>query len=356
MGDNVEEQTGPYTKSAQNAQVEGNYILAEKLMLMAVEAEEHDALFTMGYFYENALQQHKKAETYYLAASELGNANAMFNLAVIYEDVPDMQDYDKAEAYYLKACAQGQPHAMFNLAMLYSNIQNNYDKAKTYYLKCIEFGDVNAMCNLALLYMEVDKDYDEAMVYYKKAIAKGDTGAMYSLAYIFDTIKQDYAQAENWYLKASEQGNEDALNYLPTFYSSTGHDPAKGIEFCQKAHAIEPAVPQILWMLTYLFVLKNDWPQALKTAEQFLSMDSAYYSTDLVMELLDKLLVAKQYPFLLKLFSNDTNPINEFARHYYYVLAWLYKDALPGEYEKASGDMRRYADEVIERLQERPAQ
>ncbi len=240
---------------------------------------------------------------------------------------------------------------MFNLALLYANVKNDYDKAKTWYLKSIDRGDVNAMCNLALLYLEVDKDYDKAIFYYKKAIAQGDTGAMYSLAIILDTVMNDYAQAENWYLKASEYGNEEALNYLPSFYSSTGHDPARGIEFCQKAHALEPAVPQILWMLTYLFVLKNDWPQALKTAAQFLNMESAYNSWTLVTELLDKLLKAKKYPFLLALFMDETSPVNEFAGPYYYVLAWFYKEELPGEFEKASGEIKELADEIIERLQ-----
>jgi TPR repeat protein len=355
MEDDAEYEVGPYTLGAQNAQVEGNYILAEKLMLMAVETEEHDALFAMGCFYANAVQQFKKAEPYYLMASERGNANAMFNLAVIYEDIPELQDYDKAEVYYLKACAHGQPNAMFNLALLYAHIKNDYDRAKTWYLKSIDCGDVNAMCNLALLYMEVDEDYDKAEVYYKMAVARGDAGAMYSLGFMFETIKQDYAKAEAWYLKASEYGNEDALNYLPVFYSSTGQDPAKGIEFCQKAHAIEPAVPQVLWMLTYLLILKNDWPEALKAAEQFLSMESAYYSSDLVTELLDKLLKARQYPFLLKLFKDETNPLSEFAQHYYYVLAWFFKDELPGEYENANGEIKEFADEIIARLQDEEA-
>ncbi len=196
----------------------------------------------------------------------------MFNLAVLYEDIVDMQDFDKAESYYLKASQLGQPHAMYNLAMLYSNIKKDDDKAKPLYLKCIELGDVNAMCNLALLYMQ-EADYDNAEVYYKKAIARDDAGAMYSLAFLHDTIKEDYAQAETWYLKAIEHGNFEALSYLPSFYSSTQLDPAKGIKFCQKAHAMEPDVPQILWMLTYLYALKNDWPEAQKTAELFLSAE-----------------------------------------------------------------------------------
>ncbi len=99
MEDNEEHETGPYTQGAQNAQLEGNYILAEQMMLKAVELQEHDALFAMGNFYSNAVQQYDKAETWYLKSSELGNTNAMFNLAVIYEDIPELQDYDKAEAW-----------------------------------------------------------------------------------------------------------------------------------------------------------------------------------------------------------------------------------------------------------------
>jgi len=346
----IAEEAGPYTRGAQNAQVEGNYILAEQLLLLAVEKQEPNAIFNLGSFYLNAVQQYKNAEIHLLRAAEQGSAEAMFNLAVMYEDVAELQDYDKAETYYLQAVALGLPHAIFNLAVLYANVKHNYEAAKIYYLKSSARGDVNAMCNLALLYMEVDEDYDNAEVYYNKAIARGDAGAMYGLAFMLETIKQDYANAEDWYLKASEYGNEDALSYLPTFYSSTGHDPAKGIQFCLKARAADPAVPQVLWMLTYLLVLKNDWAEALKTAEQFLSMDSAYYSTDLVMEMLDKLLKAKQYSFLLKLFKQDNNPVNNYALPYYYALAWFYKDAMPGEYEKADPEMQAIAGEIIARI------
>jgi TPR repeat protein len=70
--------------------------------------------------------------------ADQGNANAQFNLGVIYDrgqGVP--QDYAQAVAWYRKAAEQGDPFAQFNLCVMYANshgVTQDYIEALMWFL------------------------------------------------------------------------------------------------------------------------------------------------------------------------------------------------------------------------------
>ncbi|MEO8713325.1 MAG: tetratricopeptide repeat protein, partial [Parafilimonas sp.] len=146
--------------------------------------------------YENALTKLKEFEN-------VDEAKSNFGIGLVYNL---QKDYDKAEQFYLMAVEKGDAKAMFNLGLLYQNVKKDYDKAEQYYLMAIEKGDAKAMFNLGFFYKDVRKDYDKAEQYYLMAVEKGDEQAMFNLGFLYQDVKKDYDKAEQYYLMAVEKG------------------------------------------------------------------------------------------------------------------------------------------------------
>jgi TPR repeat protein len=90
----------------------------------------------------------------------LGNASAMFNLAVCYENGMGVtKSAEKAVELYERAIELGDASAMFNLAVCYENgegVTKSAEKAVELYERAIELGNASAMFNLALCYENGD--------------------------------------------------------------------------------------------------------------------------------------------------------------------------------------------------------
>ena len=117
----------------------------------------------------------------YETAAAKGDASAMFNLGLLYENGQGVaQDYAKAREWYEKAAANDNASAMFNLGLLYARgdgVAQDYAKAHEWYEKAAAKGDAEAMFNLGLLYARgsgVARDYAKAREWYEKAAAEGD--------------------------------------------------------------------------------------------------------------------------------------------------------------------------------------
>ena len=108
--------------------------------------------FFLGDIAREELRDFPKAEHYYLMAVEKGHANAINNLAVLYQT--EFKNNEKAEHYYLMAVEKGHISAMFNLAGLYRVDLKDMQKAEQYYLMAVGQGDADAMYNLAETYFE----------------------------------------------------------------------------------------------------------------------------------------------------------------------------------------------------------
>src|SRR5215813_9055532 len=178
---------------------------------------------------------HEAEEAQRKRATNEGNAEAMFNLGLLYANGQGVtQDYVRAREWYEKAAEKGFPSAMGNLGVLYHNgqgVAQDYGKAREWYEKAAEKGFPRAMGNLGVLYHNdqgVAQDYAKAREWYEKAAANGNATAMLNLGQLYEEgwgVAQDYGKAREWYEKAADKGEPRAkaqLEQLPIRAADAG--------------------------------------------------------------------------------------------------------------------------------------
>jgi hypothetical protein len=91
------------------------------------------------------------------AAAEAGNADAQFNMALMYErGIGVSKDEQESVVWYQKSAEQGNSNAQFNLAVMYENGRGttvDYYQAHQWYRKAAVHGDGLAIGNLGMLYI-----------------------------------------------------------------------------------------------------------------------------------------------------------------------------------------------------------
>jgi len=178
---------------------------------------------------------HEAEEAQRKRATNEGNAEAMFNLGLLYANGQGVtQDYVRAREWYEKAAEKGFPSAMGNLGVLYHNgqgVAQDYGKAREWYEKAAEKGFPRAMGNLGVLYHNdqgVAQDYAKTRERYEKAAANGNATAMLNLGQLYEEgwgVAQDYGKAREWYEKAADKGEPRAkaqLEQLPIRAADAG--------------------------------------------------------------------------------------------------------------------------------------
>jgi len=320
---------------------------AERYYLKAIEQGHLDSMNNLALLYKNVKNDYGKAEEYHLKAIKHGCVRSIFNLALLYQEI---RDHKKAEEYYLKAIEHGDVRSMFNLALLYQEIED-HKKVEEYYLKAIEHGDVRSMFNLALLYQEVYKDYNRAEKYYLKAVEHDNVSSMFNLALLYYDIKKDYDKSEEYYLKAIKQGHTKSMHNLAILYIDIKRDYNKAEEYFIRALDHNPDNNDYILKLVILLFIKEDISKALMWSEKLFGLISFYEVTEKVVILLDRLIEEKQFHFLLNHFQKENSLLMKHAKPYYYALAYFLKDELPGEYEKAGGEIKETVDEIIQKHQ-----
>ena len=117
--------------------------------------------------------------------AEQGNADAQFNLGLMYDNGQGVtQDYKEAARLYGLAAAQGNAKAQLNLGFMYGNGQG------------------------------VTQDYKEAARLYGLAAAQGDADAQYNLGLMYGNgqgVIQDNVYAHMWWNIAASSGSESAV-------------------------------------------------------------------------------------------------------------------------------------------------
>jgi TPR repeat protein len=120
----------------------------------------------------------------YESKANQGDADAQFNLAVLYHrGVGTPRDDIYAVYWYKKAAEQGHVNAQYSLGDLYrrgggEKIPRDYKQAVYWLTKAAEQGCANAQYNLGDLYRcgggeEVQRNYKQAFFWYTKAAEKG---------------------------------------------------------------------------------------------------------------------------------------------------------------------------------------
>jgi TPR repeat protein len=91
------------------------------------------------------------------AAAEAGNADAQFNMALMYErGIGVSKDEQESVGWYRKSAEQGNSNAQFNLAVMYENGRGtavDYYQAHQWYREAAVQGDGLAIGNLGMLYI-----------------------------------------------------------------------------------------------------------------------------------------------------------------------------------------------------------
>lgn len=161
----------------------------------------------------------------------LGNADALFNLAILAEDgLGEAKDMKKAEALYLTAANAGGFKAQYRLGMLYSTggaLDKDLIKARQYLNLAAAHGDKDAAARLATLAQparplnELEEaeilastgQHAQAAMLYQRSADAGNVVANTRLAWMFEAgrgVPRDLARAAELFLAAAEAGNAEA--------------------------------------------------------------------------------------------------------------------------------------------------
>lgn len=224
-----------------------DYSAAEALYLRAINMGQVDALNNLALLYQET-ENPEQAKKFYMLAIDQGHLDALFNLANLYYDSGEAE---QAEKFYLRAIEKGHAKALFNLALLYQE-GGKSEEAERFYLRSIDKGDVNALNNLALHYQRTGKPekaeefyglainagnvsalnnlgllyhqtgrLEQAEQYYLRAIAKDDMNALFNFANLYrETDRLELA--EQFYIRAIAQGDAGAMNNLANLYRDKG--------------------------------------------------------------------------------------------------------------------------------------
>jgi len=157
-------------------------------------------------------------------ASELGNAEAQYNLGYCYQTGSSVeQDNKKAIEWYTKSAEQGYNDGLYQMMMAYGNgigVEQDFEKAFQYGLKCANNGDGTCMWNVVNCYNEgmgVEKNVDK-MIEWATKLGKLEnpenltksgyiTSARLQLAQLYQdgtNIKQDNFKSYLWYIIYNE--------------------------------------------------------------------------------------------------------------------------------------------------------
>ncbi len=108
-----------------------------------------------------------------------GNAEAQFNLGVMYERGQGVtQDYAEGVQWYRKSAEQGVAKAQYNLGNMYrigQGVPQDYARAVGWYHKAAEQGQAEAQYNLGVMYRDgqgVPQDYLQAHMWSNLAASR----------------------------------------------------------------------------------------------------------------------------------------------------------------------------------------
>ncbi|EGB06749.1 hypothetical protein AURANDRAFT_7002, partial [Aureococcus anophagefferens] len=127
----------------------------------------------------------KKAAKIWKRAVELGDVDAMRQLGVLHDLGSGVKlDKKKAERLYRAAADRGDATSQFNLGLLLQS-KPNIEEAFRYYALAADQGDTDAENSLGCCYRDgegTEVDLGKARYWFERAAAKGDELAIENLA------------------------------------------------------------------------------------------------------------------------------------------------------------------------------
>jgi len=119
------------------------------------------------------------------------------------------KDYARAVQSFRKAAEDGNADAQFNLGVMYSKgrgVEQDFARAAHWYRKAAEQEDVPAQSMMGFMHLKgqgVPQDYQQALFWYLRAAGHGYAVAQHNLGVMYakgQGVPQDYQQAVSWYI------------------------------------------------------------------------------------------------------------------------------------------------------------
>ena len=203
---------------------------------LRAERGDAEAQFNLGVMYEygrGVPKDHAQAATWYRKAAEQGQADAQALMSVAYLSglgVP--RDTAQAVAWAQKAAEQDHAGGQYMLGQMYligEGVPQDLTKAVEWTRKAAEKGHATSQGTLGEMYENgtgVPKDTVQALAWYRKAAEQGQADAQAILAwrhYLGKGVPEDKTQAAAWARKAAEHGETGAQVLLgELYYYGTG--------------------------------------------------------------------------------------------------------------------------------------
>ncbi len=160
------------------------------------------------------MADHKSAAEIYRSLAEQGNAEAQYQLGILYARGMGVdQSYTEAANWYRKAAMQGNAEAQYSLGALHFNRDiptEDYAEAAGWYMKAAEQGLPKAQLNVAILYFRGDifeQNLDEALNWYTRAAEQGSAEAQFNLGNMYVRgmgVEEDIVRGTMWILVSIE--------------------------------------------------------------------------------------------------------------------------------------------------------
>ena len=171
--------------------------------------------------------------------AELGNGDALFNLAILAEDgLGEPRNMAKAESLYTSAAQAGNFKAQYRLGMLYSagvQLPRNVEKARVYLTLAAQGGDKDAIATLATLgqppelldpyqraeWLSASGQHTAAAGLYQQLALEGDRRAQTRLAWMYEAgrgVERSLPEASRRFELAAKAGEAEAQYALAVMY------------------------------------------------------------------------------------------------------------------------------------------
>jgi hypothetical protein len=169
-------------------------------------------------------QDYKKSMEWSLKAAKQNDVVAMNVIGSLYNNglgVPENDD--TAIAWYKKAADLGSADDMYDISVVYANKsfssvedEDNARLSHEWRYKAVNSGSIKAIMSIGIDYehgRRCAQDYVQAMKWYQKAASMGYPQAFVHIGNLYANgfdVEQDYEKAKEWYQKAADKGDNEA--------------------------------------------------------------------------------------------------------------------------------------------------
>lgn len=204
---------------------EKDYIQAERYLKEAERLGNIDAKYDLAKLYDLIASDNHKIISLLQSSSEQGNVNALVWLGKIYQFGRKgiLKDLSKSKYFYEQAALKGSTEAIQLLENLTSSQKKVYLKDEIKWLELkINAGDKAAATELAQLY-EKENNNEFALKYYLVAAQNNEINAQEKVGMFYlqgRGCEKDLEKAFYWLLEASKNGNPSAQRQISNLYIS----------------------------------------------------------------------------------------------------------------------------------------